>query len=108
MVVFNATLGEKRIELTKELIPTAGTIGYLLNPSNQMSEFESNGALAAARALGVELRTVRVCRIRRRSAHQDQPSERLRESPLEGGFCVRSMSAKQGRGSPFQGRGLVG
>ena len=38
MAVFNATLGEKRIELTKELIPTAGTIGYLLNPSDQMSE----------------------------------------------------------------------
>jgi putative ABC transport system substrate-binding protein len=56
MALFNATLGEKRIELTKELIPTAGTIGYLLNPSDQMSEFESKGALAAARALGIELR----------------------------------------------------
>jgi putative tryptophan/tyrosine transport system substrate-binding protein len=56
MAVFNATLGEKRIELAKELIPTAGTIGYLLNPSNQMSEVESKGALAAARALGIELR----------------------------------------------------
>jgi putative ABC transport system substrate-binding protein len=56
MALFNATLGEKRIELTKELIPTASTIGYLLNPSDQMSEFESKGALAAARALGIELR----------------------------------------------------
>jgi putative tryptophan/tyrosine transport system substrate-binding protein len=56
MAVFNARLGEKRIELTKELIPTAGTIGYLLNPSNQVSELESKGALAAARALGIELR----------------------------------------------------
>jgi putative ABC transport system substrate-binding protein len=55
MAVFNATLGEKRIELTKELMPTVGVIGYLLNPSDQMSEFESKGALAAARALGIEL-----------------------------------------------------
>jgi len=58
MAVFNATLGEKRIELTKELIPTVGVIGYLLNPSNQMSEIESKGALAAARALGIDLRLV--------------------------------------------------
>ena len=33
MAVFNATLAEKRIELMKELIPTVGVIGYLLNPS---------------------------------------------------------------------------
>jgi ABC-type uncharacterized transport system substrate-binding protein len=56
MAVFNASLGEKRIELTKELLPTVGVISYLLNPSNQSSAFEANGALAAARVLGIELR----------------------------------------------------
>jgi putative tryptophan/tyrosine transport system substrate-binding protein len=38
MAVFNATLAGKRIELTKELIPTAGVIGvigYLLHPTDQ-------------------------------------------------------------------------
>src|SRR6266540_2807220 len=58
MAVFNAPLGEKRIELMKELIPTVREIGYLLNPSNQMSEIESKGALAAAHALGIELRVL--------------------------------------------------
>jgi ABC-type uncharacterized transport system substrate-binding protein len=58
MAVFNASLGEKRIELTKELLPAAAVIGYLLNPSNQMSELESKGAVKAARTLGIELRIV--------------------------------------------------
>ncbi len=52
---FNATLGAKRIELTKELMPRADGIAYLLNPSNPSSVIESNGALAAARALRIEL-----------------------------------------------------
>jgi putative ABC transport system substrate-binding protein len=59
MAIFNATLGEKRIELTKELMPTVGVIDYLLNPSDQMSEIELKGALAAARVLGIELRVLR-------------------------------------------------
>jgi putative tryptophan/tyrosine transport system substrate-binding protein len=54
MAIFDATLGEKRIELTKELMPTVDVIGYLLNP-NQMPTIELRGALAAARALGIEL-----------------------------------------------------
>jgi ABC-type uncharacterized transport system substrate-binding protein len=58
MAVFNATLAAKRIELTKEMIPTATVIGYLLNPADQMSTTESKGALAAARALGIELKVL--------------------------------------------------
>jgi putative ABC transport system substrate-binding protein len=54
MAVFNATLARKRIELTKELMPTVGVIAYLLNPSDQMSEIESKGVVAAARALRIE------------------------------------------------------
>jgi hypothetical protein len=37
LAVFNAPLGQKRIEFMKELMPTIGVVGYLLNPSNQMS-----------------------------------------------------------------------
>jgi putative tryptophan/tyrosine transport system substrate-binding protein len=58
MAVFNATLAGKRIELTKELIPTAAVIGYLLHPADQGSATESKGALAAARALGIELKVL--------------------------------------------------
>jgi putative tryptophan/tyrosine transport system substrate-binding protein len=50
-----ATLGAKRIELTKELMPRADGIAYLLNPSNPSSVIESKSALAAARALRIEL-----------------------------------------------------
>ena len=55
MGVFNATLGAKCIELTKELMPGATGIAYLLNPSNPSSVIESKGALTAARALRIEL-----------------------------------------------------
>jgi len=58
MAVFNATLAAKRIELMKELMPTAAVIGYLLNPADQMSATESKGALAAARAMGLELKVL--------------------------------------------------
>jgi putative ABC transport system substrate-binding protein len=58
MAVFNATLAGKRIELLKELKPSVSVIGYLLNPSDQMSDIELKGAHAAARALGIELQVL--------------------------------------------------
>ena len=58
MGVFSATLGGKRIELTKELLPGVSLIGYLLNPANPSSEVETNGALAAARSLGIQIRVM--------------------------------------------------
>jgi len=56
MGIFNASLGTKRLELMKELTPNAGVIGYLLNPANRMSESETKSVVAAARALGIEVR----------------------------------------------------
>ena len=35
MALFSASLGTKRLELMKELMPNAGVIGYLLNPAHQ-------------------------------------------------------------------------
>jgi putative ABC transport system substrate-binding protein len=58
MAAFVSALGQKQIELAKELIPSVGVIGYLLNPSNPRSEIESRGALTAARTLGIELRII--------------------------------------------------
>jgi ABC-type uncharacterized transport system substrate-binding protein len=56
MGIFNASLGTKRLELMKELMPSAGVIGYLLNPADRMSEIETKSVIAASRALGVEVR----------------------------------------------------
>jgi putative ABC transport system substrate-binding protein len=56
MAIFNASLGAKRLELMKELMPTAGVIGYLLNPADQKSETESKSVVAAARSLGIDVR----------------------------------------------------
>ena len=56
MGIFSASLGAKRLELMKELMPNAGVIGYLLNPTHQKTEIETKSVLAAARALGSDVR----------------------------------------------------
>jgi putative ABC transport system substrate-binding protein len=56
MAVFTSALGEKLIELTRELLPSIGVIAYLLNPSDPISEIEGKGVLSAARTLRIELR----------------------------------------------------
>jgi putative ABC transport system substrate-binding protein len=56
MGIFNASLGTKRLELMKELMPGAGVIAYLLNPADRMSEIESKSAVSAGRALGIDVR----------------------------------------------------
>jgi putative tryptophan/tyrosine transport system substrate-binding protein len=56
MAIFNASLGAKRLDLMKELMPNAGVIGYLLNPADQKSETESKSVVAAARSLGIDVR----------------------------------------------------
>jgi putative ABC transport system substrate-binding protein len=56
MALFSASLGTKRLELMKELMPNAGVIGYLLNPAHQKSEIETKSVVAAARALGSDVR----------------------------------------------------
>src|SRR5215472_7178963 len=58
MAIFNASLGAKRLELMKELMPNAGVIGYLLNPASQKSETENKSVVAAARSLGIKVRII--------------------------------------------------
>ena len=53
-VLAPATVG-KRIELLRQLVPHATSIGYLRNPSNPSSELKSNEALAAADALRIQV-----------------------------------------------------
>ena len=56
MALFSASLGTKRLELMKELMPNAGVIGYLVNPAHQKSEIETKSVVAAAGALGIDVR----------------------------------------------------
>jgi putative ABC transport system substrate-binding protein len=51
-----AEVGAKRLELLHEVVPTAGIIALLINPTSPtMSEIASRDAKAAARTLGLRL-----------------------------------------------------
>jgi putative tryptophan/tyrosine transport system substrate-binding protein len=65
MGAFNLALAGKRLELLKELVPGAAVVGYLVNPASPIGETESADAMAAARALGIELHVLNA------SAEQD-------------------------------------
>ena len=49
------SLGAKRLELLRELVPSAKLVGFLVNPVNPTSEAQVTDTQAAARALGIEL-----------------------------------------------------
>jgi putative ABC transport system substrate-binding protein len=53
--VFNA-LGPKRLDLLRELVPSAKVIGYLVNPTNPSLEAKTSDMHAAVRSLGLEFR----------------------------------------------------
>ena len=48
-------LGAKRLELVRELVPRAATVGLLVNPNNPNSEPESADVRAAARTIGMQI-----------------------------------------------------
>src|SRR5262249_36597940 len=48
------TLGAKRLELLRELVPNAKGIGFLINTRNPSSEFQITDVQTAARAFGIE------------------------------------------------------
>jgi putative ABC transport system substrate-binding protein len=51
-----AAVAAKRLQLLRELLPAAKSIGYLRNPTNPVyAEFETSEVQAAARLLGMEL-----------------------------------------------------
>jgi putative ABC transport system substrate-binding protein len=51
--------GPKRLELLRELVPTATTIALLVNPTNPYAEAQSRDLQAAARTLGLQLYVLR-------------------------------------------------
>jgi putative ABC transport system substrate-binding protein len=55
---FVFTLAPKRLELLRELVPSATVIGLLSNPTNPASDSETRSVQAAARGLGLKLPVV--------------------------------------------------
>jgi putative tryptophan/tyrosine transport system substrate-binding protein len=56
VTILNQELGPKRLELLRDLVPTATTIALLVNPANPVvAETSSRELQAAARTLGVQL-----------------------------------------------------
>jgi putative ABC transport system substrate-binding protein len=51
----NVDVGQKRLELLRELLPTASIIAVLNNPTSQLSEPHLQALQPAARALGLQL-----------------------------------------------------
>jgi putative ABC transport system substrate-binding protein len=51
----NASWGRKRLELLRELVPTATVIAVLVNPTNPNAETTSRDVQAAARAIGLQI-----------------------------------------------------
>jgi putative ABC transport system substrate-binding protein len=55
----NVEVGPKRLELARELVPSATTLGLLVNPANPVAGTLSSDLQAAARTLGLELHVLR-------------------------------------------------
>ena len=60
VATLNAEVGQKRLEMLHQVIPAAGVVGLLINPTNPViSEPLSRDAEAAARTLGIRLHVLR-------------------------------------------------
>jgi putative tryptophan/tyrosine transport system substrate-binding protein len=55
VTTLNVEVAPKRLELARELVPTATIIAVLVNPTNPNTEIELRDLRAAARALGLQL-----------------------------------------------------
>ena len=62
MSVLSYELVAKRIELLKDLVPSAGVIAYLTNPTNPSQELELKEAQTPARALQIQLHVLQASR----------------------------------------------
>lgn len=49
---------QKRVELLRELIPTATIFGLLINPTNPDAEIQTRDTMAAAREMGLQLNMI--------------------------------------------------
>jgi len=53
--VFTTSLGPKRLEILRELVPKGGAIAFLVNPSSQIAEVQVKEIQEAARAIGQQI-----------------------------------------------------
>ena len=56
---FTSVLAAKRLQLLHELVPTAASVGFLVNPTNGAAESETLEVQAAALSLGLQLHVVK-------------------------------------------------
>jgi putative tryptophan/tyrosine transport system substrate-binding protein len=56
---FNTTLGSKRLELLREMVPKAATVAFLVNPNGPTTEVDLHSTQAAGRTLGLQVRVLR-------------------------------------------------
>ena len=78
---FTASLGAKRVEWLRELVPEAKTIALLVDLDNPASVADSAGAQAAARAVGLQIEVVNV-RMGRDIENAFEPFTRKRPNAL--------------------------
>jgi putative ABC transport system substrate-binding protein len=60
----NSELGAKGLALLHELVPSAPTIGFLLNPTNPVDNLIERDVLAAARVIGLQIQTLKAGTLR--------------------------------------------
>jgi putative tryptophan/tyrosine transport system substrate-binding protein len=53
--VFTASLGPKRLELLRELVPKADTIGFLINPSSDIADIQVKEVVEAGGTFGLQV-----------------------------------------------------
>jgi putative ABC transport system substrate-binding protein len=59
ITTLNVEVGPKRLELLRELVPTAATIALLINPTNPAAETELRDLQTPIRTLGLQLHVLR-------------------------------------------------
>jgi putative tryptophan/tyrosine transport system substrate-binding protein len=56
--VFTTSLGPKRLELLRELVPKAEAIAFLVNPSSPIAEMQVTEVVAAGRSIGLQIQVL--------------------------------------------------
>ena len=57
--IITAELGAKQLALLHELVPSTGTIGFLQNPDNPISELSTRDVVAAATVIGLKIQILK-------------------------------------------------
>src|SRR5262249_53605524 len=87
-------LGAKRLELLRELVPSAKIVGFLVNPANPTSESVTADTQAAARAP-----SSRLCCCRRSPSRSVPSNYRNPDSPANGArYAIGRSGLKSGLG----------